>query len=363
MNEKKPIRVGIIGVGNCAAALVQGTFYYSSVEREKWYPGLANPFVGPYEPSDVRFVSAFDVNSNKIGKDLSEAIFVDPNNTLKFCEVPHLGCTVHASPRLDGIGGQYQDRISVTECSKAEVLEELRRSKVEVLVNYLPVGSSAATEWWAECALEAGCAFVNCIPVFIASREEWSDRFKKAGLPLFGDDIKSQVGATILNRVLCESFTSRGAKIEHMYQLNFGGNMDFLNMLSGARLDSKRASKRGAVTSSLPHPIKEANLHVSPSDYVPWLTDQKVAYIRIEALGFGGTPMSFEARLQVWDSPNSAGVVIDAVRCARLAVERGLSGAIGGPSAYLFKTPPKQYSDAEALKMMQAFSSEGNDLK
>ena len=314
-----------------------------------------NADVGGYHVSDIQISSAFDVNANKVGRDVAEAIWASPNNTHRFTSVAETGVVVHRGPVLDGIGRYLEDDVPIAPRPEANVTEVLAKSRTDVVVSYLPVGSQKATEWYARRAIEAGCGFVNCIPVFIASDPAWRRRFEEAGLPIIGDDIKSQVGATILHRVLANLFRERGVRLDHTYQLNFGGNTDFKNMLERDRLTSKKISKTQAVTSQFDVPLEADNIHVGPSDHVPWLTDRKLAYIRLEGTTFGGVPLSAEVRLEVWDSPNSAGVVIDAVRCAKLAMDRGLAGALAGPSSYFMKSPPQQFTDEEARLRTRAF--------
>lgn len=354
---RAPIRVGIVGVGNCASALVQGLRHYREAGPGDDVPGLMSPDLGGYRVGDIAVVSAFDVSASKVGRDLAEAILAEPNNTHRFCEVPETGVTVRRGPTLDGIGRYLEEIVPEAPERPGDVVEELRRTGTEVLVSYLPVGSQAATEHYAEAALAAGCAFVNCIPVFIASHPEWAARFREAGLPIVGDDIKSQVGATIVHRVLANLLRERGVRLDRTYQLNFGGNADFLNMLERERLESKKLSKTRAVTSQLGAPMPAENIHVGPSDHVPWLTDRKWAQIRLEGSGFGGVPLNIELKLEVWDSPNSAGVVIDAVRCARLALDRGIGGPLVGPSSYFMKAPPEQFTDAEARARTLRFAA------
>lgn len=347
------IRVGIVGAGNCASSFVQGLTYYRDAAPDEAIPGLMNPVLGSYHVSDIEISAAFDINAKKVGRDLSEALLAEPNNTRVFAKMPHLGVTVERGRTLDGLGTYLRDDIAESDRPEADVTEVLRQTGTQVLVSYLPVGSQRATEWYALRALEAGCAFVNCIPVFIASDADWRRRFEQAGLPLIGDDIKSQVGATIVHRVLANLFRDRGVRLDHTYQLNFGGNSDFKNMLERERLVSKKLSKTRSVTSQIE--VAAPNIHVGPSDHVEWLTDRKWAYIRMEGTGFGGTPLNIELKLEVWDSPNSAGVVIDAVRCARLALDRGLGGAIVGPSSYFMKSPPQQFPDHVARELTLSF--------
>ncbi|MGQ9458134.1 MAG: inositol-3-phosphate synthase [Anaerolineae bacterium] len=354
MGERK-VRVAIIGVGNCASALVQGVMYYRNAPPDAFVPGLMHTVLGGYHVGDIEFSAAFDVDAQKVDKDLSEAIFAGPNNTYRFAEVPHLGVPVHRGMTHDGLGKYLKQVIQKAPRDTDPIQRILQDTGTDVVVNFLPVGSEMATKWYVEHVLDAGCAFVNCIPVFIAREEYWRNRFKEHGLPLIGDDIKSQVGATIVHRVLTRLFRDRGVRLDRTYQLNFGGNTDFLNMLERERLVSKKISKTNAVTSQLDYELPEENIHVGPSDYVPWLADRKWCYIRMEGTTFGGVPLSLELKLEVWDSPNSAGVVIDAVRCAKLALDRGLAGALEGPSAYFMKSPPKQYPDDVARNMVEAF--------
>ena len=347
------VRVGIVGAGNCASSFVQGLQYYRDARDETPIPGLMSNSVGRYRPRDIAITSAFDVHAGKVGRDVSEALLSEPNNTRIFADVPPTGVTVARGPTLDGIGEYLREDIIESDAPVADVAEILRRTGTEILVSYLPVGSQRATEWYATRALEAGCAVVNCIPVFIASDEIWRKRFERARLPLLGDDIKSQVGATIVHRVLASLFRDRGVRLDHTYQLNFGGNSDFKNMLERERLVSKKLSKTRSVTSQVE--VAPDHIHVGPSDHVEWLTDRKMAYIRLEGTAFGGSPLSIELKLDVWDSPNSAGVVIDAVRCAKLALDRGLGGAVVGPSSYFMKSPPQQFPDHVARELTLEF--------
>lgn len=349
------VKVAIIGVGNCASSLIQGVHYYNKTEPNNQVPGLMHVDLGGYHISDIEFVAAFDVVKSKVGIDLSEALFAHPNNTVKFSEVPHLGVPVHRGMTHDGIGKYLAEVVEKAPGKTDDIIGILKDTKTDVVISFLPVGAEMATKWYVEQVLEAGCAFVNCIPVFIASSDYWAGRFRERGLPIIGDDIKSQVGATIAHRVLTSLFNDRGVHIDHTYQLNFGGNMDFYNMLERERLQSKKISKTGAVTSLIPYDMKEDDIHVGPSDYVPWLTDRKWCYIRMEGTTFGNVPLNLEMKLEVWDSPNSAGVVIDALRCAKLALDRKLSGPIIAPSAYFMKTPPKQFTDDIARQMTEDF--------
>ena len=355
MSASKKVRVAIIGVGNCASSLVQGVEFYRNADEDAVVPGLMHVNLGGYHIRDIEFSAAFDVVENKVGRDLSEAIGADPNNTIKFADVPSLGVRVERGMTHDGLGKYVSRRVKKARGATSDIVKILKDTGTDVVVNYLPVGSEMATKWYVEQVLEAGCAFVNCIPVFIASQPYWAKRFTEHGLPIIGDDVKSQVGATITHRVLTNLFRERGVRMDRTYQLNFGGNMDFYNMLERERLESKKISKTGAVTSQLDYQLPAEDVHVGPSDYVPWLTDRKWAYIRLEGTTFGNVPLNVEMKLEVWDSPNSAGVVIDAVRCAKLAMDRGQGGAIAGPSAYLMKTPPKQYTDDIARQMTAAF--------
>jgi myo-inositol-1-phosphate synthase len=349
------VRVGIVGVGNCASSFVQGLSYYREAKGNEPVPGLMHVKLGGYHIRDVEISAAFDVNAGKVGRDVAEAIFARPNNTQRFAAVPPSGIRVHRGPTLDGLGKYLRDEIEPSDEEEADVAEVLKRSGTEVLVSYLPVGSQRATEFYAEKALEAGCAFVNCIPVFIASDPAWRKRFEERRLPIVGDDIKSQVGATIVHRVLANLFRERGVRLDRTYQLNFGGNTDFQNMLERERLESKKISKTQAVASQLDIPLAPEDIHVGPSDHVPWLTDRKWAYIRMEGTTFGGVPLNVELKLEVWDSPNSAGIVIDAVRCAKLGLDRKIGGALIGPSSYFMKSPPQQFTDAEARERTLRF--------
>ena len=349
------IRVAIIGVGNCASSLVQGVQFYRNAPEDEFVPGLMHVRLGGYHIGDIEFSAAFDIDVNKVGKDLSEAIFTSPNNTFKFSDVPHLGVPVSRGMTHDGLGKYLKEIITKAPGPTSDVVGILKETKTDVVVSYLPVGSEMATKWYVEQILEAGCGFVNCIPVFIAREEYWQKRFRDRGLPMIGDDIKSQVGATITHRVLTTLFRERGVHLDRTYQLNFGGNMDFYNMLERERLESKKISKTNAVTSMLDYGLGPENVHVGPSDHVPWLTDRKWCYIRMEGTTFGNVPLNLECKLEVWDSPNSAGVVVDAIRCCKLALERGLSGTLYGPSAYLMKSPPAQYPDEKARQMTEDF--------
>jgi myo-inositol-1-phosphate synthase len=344
--QHEKVRVAIIGVGNCASALVQGVHYYRDADPAETVPGLMHVDLGGYHVRDIEFSAAFDIDADKVGKDLGTAIWSGQNNTIRFAEVPeHLGVEVHRGMTLDGLGKYLSQRITKAPGETADIVGILRDTHTDVVVSYLPVGSEQATKWYVEQVLEAGCAFVNCIPVFIARENYWGRRFKKAGLPIIGDDIKSQVGATIVHRALASLFADRGVSIVHTSQLNVGGNMDFFNMLERERLESKKISKTNAVTSVMDHELPADDVHVGPSDYVPWLTDRKWAHIRVEGQAFGDVPLSVEMKLEVWDSPNSAGIVIDAVRCCKLALNHGVSGQLDGPSSYLMKSPHRQRPD------------------
>lgn len=352
------IRVAIIGVGNCACSLVQGVHYYKNASEDEFIPGLMHPSLGGYHIGDIEFSAAFDIDVNKVGKDLGEAIYQAPNNTYRFCEVPKLGVTVERGMTLDGLGHYLSQVITKAPGATSDIVSILRDTKTDVVISYLPVGSENATKWYVEQILTAGCGFVNCIPVFIAREPYWQKRFEDRGLPIVGDDIKSQVGATITHRVLTRLFRERGVKLERTSQLNVGGNTDFLNMLERSRLESKKISKTNAVTSQLDYDIGADNVHIGPSDYVAWLTDRKWAYIRMEGRTFGDVPLNLEMKMEVWDSPNSAGVGIDAIRCAKLALDRGISGSLTGPSAYFMKSPPIQYTDNQAREMVEEYIRE-----
>jgi len=349
------INVAIIGVGNCASSLVQGIHYYKNAREDDFVPGLMHVKLGDYHVADINFVAAFDIDKNKVGKDLAEAIFTKPNNTIKFCDVPKTGIRIERGMTHDGLGTSLSKIITKAPGPTANIVDTLKKTETDVVINYLPVGSEEATKWYVEQVLAAGCGLVNCIPVFIARESYWQKRFAERGLPVIGDDIKSQVGATITHRVLTRLFRDRGVKLERTYQLNFGGNTDFYNMLDHERLESKRISKTNAVTSQLDYALDPDNVYVGPSDYVPWLADRKFCYLKMEGRTFGDVPLNIELKMEVWDSPNSAGVVIDAIRCCKLAMDRGLSGAIVGPSAYFMKSPPIQYSDGEARIKTEAF--------
>jgi myo-inositol-1-phosphate synthase len=349
------VRAAIIGVGNCACSLVQGICFYKDAPDDSFIPGLMHPRLGEYHVGDVEFSAAFEIDGNKVGKDLSEAIWVAPNNTIKFADVPQIGVPVSRGMTHDGLGKYLKMKIQKAPGSTADIVHILKDTGTNVVVSFLPVGSEMATKWYVEQVLDAGCGFVNCMPVFIAREPYWQGRFKERGLPMIGDDVKSQVGATITHRVLTRLFRERGVRLDRTYQLNFGGNMDFYNMLERERLESKKISKTNAVTSQLDYELPEDAIHVGPSDYVPWLTDRKWCYIRMEGTTFGGVPLNLECKVEVWDSPNSAGVVIDAVRCVKLGLDRSLSGTLEGPSAYLMKSPPVQYDDDDARQLTEDF--------
>jgi myo-inositol-1-phosphate synthase len=357
------VRVAIIGVGNCANSLLQGIEYYKDAPGDKFVPGLMHVDLGGYHVRDVEFTAAFDVTADKVGKDLADAIWAHPNNTIKFSDVPKTGITVARGMTHDGIGKYLSEVVEKAPGETDDVVGILKETGTDVVVNYLPVGSEAATKWYAEQILEAGCAMVNCMPVFIAREAYWQRRFEQAGVPIIGDDIKSQVGATITHRVLTSLFRERGVHLDKTMQLNVGGNSDFLNMLERERLESKKISKTNAVTSMLDYDMGAENVHVGPSDYVPWLTDRKWAYIRMEGTSFGDVPLNVELKLEVWDSPNSAGIVIDAVRLAKLALNNGISGALEGPSSYLMKSPPKQIVDDEAVELVETFIEQNQRTK
>ncbi len=349
------VNVAIIGVGNCASSLVQGVEYYKRAKETEFVPGLMHVNLGGYHISDINFTAAFDIDKNKVGKELSEAIFTQPNNTFKFCDVPANGVRVERGMTHDGLGKYLSQIIKKAPGSTANIVKILKDTKTDVVLNYLPVGSEEATKWYVEQVLEAGCGFINCIPVFIAREKYWQERFITKGLPIIGDDVKSQVGATITHRVLTRLFVDRGVRLLRTYQLNFGGNTDFLNMLERERLESKKISKTNAVTSQLDYKIEPDDIHVGPSDYVPWLKDRKFCHIKMEGQTFGDVPLNLEMKLEVWDSPNSAGVVIDAIRCCKLAMNKGMSGSLIAPSAYFMKSPPVQYTDDEARRMVEEF--------
>ncbi len=347
--------MAIIGVGNCASSLVQGVHYYQEAKEGALIPGLMHVNLGGYHIRDINFVAAFDIDKNKVGKDLAEAIYTLPNNTFRFCDVPATGVKVQRGMTHDGLGKYLSQIIEKAPGSTVDIVKILKDTKTEVVISYLPVGAEEATKWYVEQVLEAGCGFINCIPVFIGREKYWQQRFEKKGLPVIGDDIKSQVGATIVHRVLTRLFRERGVRLDRTYQLNFGGNTDFYNMLERERLESKKISKTNAVTSQLDYELASGDIHVGPSDYVPWLADRKFCHIRMEGQTFGDVPLNLELKLEVWDSPNSAGVVIDAIRCCKLALDRGLKGALTAPAAYFMKSPPIQYSDDEAHRMVEEF--------
>ncbi|ACZ91983.1 inositol-3-phosphate synthase [Streptosporangium roseum] len=349
------VRVAIVGVGNCATSLVQGVHYYRDADPGARVPGLMHVKFGEYHVGDVEFVAAFDVDAKKVGRDLSEAIVASENNTIKICDVPPLGVTVQRGHTFDGLGEFYRDMIEESDEAPVDVVQVLKDSKVDVLVSYLPVGSEEADRFYAQCALDAKVAFVNALPVFIASDPVWAQKFTDAGVPIIGDDIKSQVGATITHRVMAKLFEDRGVELLRTYQLNFGGNMDFMNMLERKRLQSKKISKTQSVTSQIPHEMGKADVHIGPSDHVPWLDDRKWAYVRLEGRSFGDTPLNLEYKLEVWDSPNSAGIIIDAVRAAKIALDRGIAGPILSASSYFMKSPPEQYSDDEAREYVEKY--------
>ncbi|MEU7829800.1 MULTISPECIES: inositol-3-phosphate synthase [unclassified Nonomuraea] len=349
------VRVAIVGVGNCAASLVQGVHYYKDADPATRVPGLMHVKFGDYHVGDVEFVAAFDVDAKKVGRDLSEAIGASENNTIKFADVPPTGVIVQRGHTFDGLGEYYREIIEESDESPVDVVQVLRESQVDVLVSYLPVGSEAADRFYAQCALDAKVAFVNALPVFIASDPEWAEKFTAAGVPIVGDDIKSQVGATITHRVLAKLFEDRGVELLRTYQLNVGGNMDFMNMLERTRLQSKKISKTQSVTSQIPHEMAKADVHIGPSDHVPWLDDRKLAFVRLEGRSFGDTPLTLEYKLEVWDSPNSAGIIIDAVRAAKIALDRGIAGPILSASSYFMKSPPVQYSDDDARDYVEKF--------
>ena len=359
MGTNGKINVALIGVGNCASSLVQGIHKYREAPVDEFIPGLMHPVLGGYHIGDINIVAAFDIDKNKVGKDVSEAVFTTPNNTAVFADVPPMGVTVERGMTHDGLGKYLSQMIDKAPGPTADIVNILKERQVDVVVNYLPVGAEEATKWYVEQVLSAGCGMVNCIPVFVAREAYWQKRFEDAGVPIVGDDIKSQVGATITHRVLVNLFRARGVKVERTYQLNFGGNTDFYNMLERERLESKKESKTNAVTSQLDYDLGEGNVHVGPSDYVPWLEDRKWCHIRMEGRTFGDVPLNLELKLEVWDSPNSAGVVVDAIRCARIAMDRGVSGALTAPSAYFMKSPPRQYTDEQAHNMVEAFIEGG----
>mgnify|MGYP006274991463 FL=1 len=349
------VRIAIVGAGNCASSLVQGLEFYRDASPQDTVPGLMHVDLGGYHIRDVEVVAAFDVDAKKVGRDLAEALVSEPNNTIRFADVPPTGVTVSRGRTLDGLGTYYREVIEESDAPEADVVRVLKESGADVLVCYLPVGSEDAAKYYAQCAIDAGVAFVNCLPVFIASDVAWAQRFRAANVPIVGDDIKSQVGATIVHRVLTKLFEDRGVKLNRTYQLNFGGNMDFMNMLERTRLASKKQSKTQSVQSQMRKALEKKDIHIGPSDYVPWLEDRKWAQIRLEGTSFGEVPLTIELKLEVWDSPNSAGIVIDAVRCAKLALDRGVGGPLIGPSAYFMKSPPVQFSDEAAREMVEGF--------
>jgi len=349
------VRVAIIGVGNCASSLVQGVTYYKNADPNEFIPGLMHVDLGGYHIGDIEFTAGFDVDAEKVGKDLSEAIWGGPNNTIKFADVPHLNVPVYRGMTHDGIGKYTAQKITKASGPTDDIVGILKDTRTDVVISYLPVGSEMATKWYVEQILDAGCAFINCIPVFIARERYWQKRFEDRGLPMIGDDIKSQVGATIVHRILTRLFRERGVRLERTSQLNVGGNMDFYNMLDRDRLESKKISKTNAVTSQLDYDLPEDDVYIGPSDYIPWLTDRKWAHVRLEGRTFGDVPLNLELKLEVWDSPNSAGVVIDAIRCAKLALDRGIAGTLVSPSAYFMKSPPVQLPDEQARDRVEAF--------
>jgi myo-inositol-1-phosphate synthase len=356
-STKGEIRVAIIGVGNCANSLIQGVTYYQDTHENTAIPGLMHPVLGGYHISDIKFVAAFDVDAKKVGLDVAEAIWASENNTIKFADVAPTGIIVQRGVTLDGLGRYYRETIVESDAQPVDIVQTLKENKVDVLICYLPVGSEAAAKNYAQCAIDAGVAFVNALPVFIASDPVWADKFAKAGLPIVGDDIKSQVGATITHRIMAKLFQDRGVHLDRTYQLNVGGNMDFKNMLERDRLESKKISKTQSVTSQLDYDLGARNVHIGPSDYIPWLDDRKWAYVRLEGRAFGDVPLNLEYKLEVWDSPNSAGVIIDALRCAKIALDRGIGGPLLSPSSYFMKSPPEQYSDEVAFNRVEQFIS------
>ena len=349
------IRVAVVGVGNCASSLVQGVVFYKDADPAEVVPGLMHVQFGPYHVRDVEFVAAFDVDSKKVGLDLADAIGASENNTIKICDVPPSGVTVQRGHTLDGLGKYYREMITESDADPVDVVAELKAARVDVVVCYLPVGSDAAAKYYAQCAIDAGCGFVNALPLFIAGTPEWAKKFEDAGLPIVGGDIKSQVGATITHRVMAKLFEDRGVVLDRTYQLNVGGNMDFMNMLERDRLESKKISKTQSVTSQVGHDLGARNVHIGPSDYIAWLDDRKWAFVRLEGRAFGNVPLSLEYKLEVWDSPNSAGVIIDAVRAAKIAMDRGIGGPILSASSYFMKSPPIQYNDSEAKQAVEDF--------
>ena len=349
------VRVAIVGVGNCASSLVQGVEYYRDADPNERVPGLMHVTFGEYHVSDVEFVAAFDVDAKKVGRDLAEAIVASENNTIKIADVPPTGITVQRGPTLDGLGKYYRQTVEESDEAPVDVVAALREARVDVVVSYLPVGSEAADKFYAQAAIDAGCGFVNALPVFIASDPVWAAKFEAAGLPIVGDDIKSQVGATIVHRALAKLFEDRGVELQRTYQLNFGGNMDFMNMLERERLVSKKISKTQSVTSQIPHEMEKANVHIGPSDHVPWLLDRKWAHIRLEGKAFGDVPLNVDLKLEVWDSPNSAGIIIDALRACKIAMDRGIGGPLLSASSYFMKSPPVQYADSVARDSVEQF--------
>ena len=349
------IRLAVIGIGNCASSLIQGVEYYKDADPSEFVPGLMHVQFGDYHVRDVEFVAAFDVDTKKVGLDLADAIGASENNTIKICDVPNTGITVQRGHTLDGLGKYYRETITESEADPVDIVAALKAAKADVVVCYLPVGSEAAAKFYAQCAIDAGCGFVNALPVFIASTPEWAKKFEDARLPIVGDDIKSQVGATITHRVMAKLFEDRGVILDRTYQLNVGGNMDFKNMLERDRLESKKVSKTQSVTSQVGHDLGERNVHIGPSDYIAWLDDRKWAFVRLEGRAFGNVPLSLEYKLEVWDSPNSAGVIIDAVRAAKIAMDRGIGGPILSASSYFMKSPPIQYNDSEAKQAVEDF--------
>ncbi len=352
---KGDIRVAIVGVGNCANSLVQGVVYYKDAPENQEIPGLMHAVVGSYHINNVKFVAAFDVDAKKVGLDLADAIWASENNTIKFADVAQTGVSVQRGVTHDGLGKYYRETITESDAPAVDVVQVLKDEAVDVLICYLPVGSEVAAKFYAQCAIDAGCAFVNALPVFIASDPVWADKFTKAGLPIVGDDIKSQVGATITHRIMAKLFQDRGVHLDRTYQLNVGGNMDFKNMLERDRLESKKISKTNSVTSQLEHDLGARNVHIGPSDYIPWLDDRKWAYVRLEGRAFGDVPLNLEYKLEVWDSPNSAGVIIDALRCAKIGLDRGIGGPLLSPASYFMKTPPVQYTDEQAHVRTEEF--------
>jgi len=355
--ETGDIRVAIVGVGNCANSLVQGVTYYKDAAIDQEIPGLMHAVIGNYHINNIKFVAAFDVDAKKVGLDLADAIWASENNTIKFSDVAKTGVTVQRGVTHDGLGKYYKETIVESSANAVDVVAALKEEEVDVLICYLPVGSEEAAKFYAQCAIDAGCAFVNALPVFIASDPIWAKKFEDAGLPIVGDDIKSQVGATITHRIMAKLFQDRGVHLDRTYQLNVGGNMDFKNMLERDRLESKKISKTNSVTSQLDHDMGAKNVHIGPSDYIPWLDDRKWAYVRLEGRAFGDVPLNLEYKLEVWDSPNSAGVIIDALRCAKLGLDRKIGGALLAPSSYFMKTPPIQYTDEQAHTAVEEFIS------